>query len=61
MARHECAICRWLRSFEDNSNRTIYICEFDQSDNYLQEVGLCTEDCELDDLRNLYTVVNENG
>lgn len=29
--------------------RTIELCVFDQSDNYLQEVGLCTEDCELDD------------
>lgn len=48
MAKHDCASCRWLHSFQDNSNRAIYICVFDQSNNYLQEVGLCMEDCELD-------------
>ena len=32
----------------DSSNRPIELCVFDQSENYLQEVGYCTEDCELD-------------
>lgn len=38
-----------MHTFIDSSDRTIAICAFDQSENYLQEVGYCTEDCELDD------------
>lgn len=46
---HSCCECKWCYSLEDSGGRTIELCVFDQSDNYLQEVGLCTEDCELDD------------
>ena len=48
MVKHRCCDCKWMRTFTDNSGRTISICVFDQSENYLQEVGYCTEDCELD-------------
>ena len=49
MAKHECCDCKWMHTFTDNSGRSISICIFDQSENYLQEVGYCTEDCELDE------------
>lgn len=49
MAKHNCCECHWCMSIIDSSNRLIEICVFDQSDNYLQEVGLCCEDCELDE------------
>lgn len=47
--KHSCCECKWCHGVEDSSNRWIEICLFDQSDNYLQEVGLCAEDCELED------------
>lgn len=34
-------------TFLDSGEREISICVFDQSENYLQEVGYCA-DCELD-------------
>lgn len=46
--KHNCAECPFMHSFQDNSHRVIDICVFDQSENYLQETGYCTEDCELD-------------
>lgn len=49
MAKHRCCECKWFYTLEDSSNRFIHLCIFDQSENYLQEVGYCTEDCELDD------------
>lgn len=49
MAKHSCSECNWMHTFMDSSQRYIAICIFDQSDSYLQEVGFCTEDCELDD------------
>lgn len=49
MARHNCCDCKWMHSFEDSCGRLLAICVFDQSDSYLQEVGFCTEDCELDE------------
>lgn len=49
MATHKCVNCKWFYALEDSSNRLIYLCIFDQSESYLQEVGYCTEDCELDD------------
>lgn len=49
MKKHKCADCKFMHTFFDSSQRQIAICVFDQSDNYLQEVGYCTEDCELDD------------
>ena len=49
MAKHECCDCKWMHTFTDNSGRSISICIFDQAENYLQEVGYCTEDCELDE------------
>lgn len=47
--KHCCAECRFCHTLVDSSERVIEICVFDQSDNYLQEVGLCTEDCELNE------------
>jgi hypothetical protein len=38
-----------MHVFFDSSYREIGICIFDQSDSYLQEVGYCVEDCELED------------
>lgn len=49
MAMHSCCDCKWCHGFQDSGSRWIEICVFDMSTNYLQEVGLCTEDCELDD------------
>ena len=49
MKKHKCAECKFMHTFLDSSHRVIAICVFDQSDSYLQEVGYCTEDCELDD------------
>ena len=49
MATHKCDECKWMHSFLDSSDRRIAICTFDQSENYLQEVDYCSEDCELDD------------
>ena len=46
--KHNCSECPFMHSFQDNSHRVIDICVFDQSENYLQEVGYCTEDCELE-------------
>lgn len=45
--RHDCANCDFMKSLEDNSGRIIYFCMFDQSDSYLEEVGVCGG-CELD-------------
>lgn len=50
MTRHECYDCKWLHTIIDSSNRPIQLCVFDQSEKYLQEVGDCTEGCELDGL-----------
>lgn len=47
--RHCCADCNFMHVFFDSSYREIGICIFDQSDSYLQEVGYCVEDCELED------------
>lgn len=47
--KHSCCECKWCHGLEDSGGRWIELCVFDQSDNYLQEVGLCSEDCELDD------------
>lgn len=49
MTKHECCKCKWMHTFFDSSDRGIAICVFDQSCNYLQEVGFCSDDCELDD------------
>ena len=49
MKNHKCADCKFMHTFLDSSHREIAICVFDQSDSYLQEVGYCAEDCELDD------------
>lgn len=48
MKKHKCADCKFMHTFLDSSQREIAICVFDQSDNYLQEVDYCDEDCELD-------------
>lgn len=62
MAIYSCADCKWLHEIEDNSKRTTYICVFDLSDNYLQEVVLYTEDCELDDFaEEVYRKNNTGG
>ena len=61
MAKHDCASCRLLRSFQENGDRTIHVCVFDQSENYLQEVLLCSEDCELDDFAEYIYGGEENG
>ena len=49
MAKHDCCDCKWCTSLYDSNHSVIDICVFTQSTNYLQEVGLCSEDCELDD------------
>ena len=51
MARHNCNECKWCYSFFDSNRNVIDICVFTQSENYLQEVDMGTEDwnCELDD------------
>lgn len=49
MKKHKCADCKFMHTFLDSSRRAIAICVFDQCENYLEEVGYCTEDCELDD------------
>lgn len=46
--RHDCADCDFMKFLEDNSGRIIYLCMFDQSDSYLEEVGVCGG-CELDE------------
>ena len=48
MATHRCCECKWMHTFFDSGDRVISICVFDQSENYLQEIGYCGEDCELD-------------
>ena len=59
--KHSCCSCRFLTSIIDNSKRTVFFCAFDQSNYYLQEVGLCTDDCELDDIaEDLWQSENEN-
>lgn len=45
--RHDCANCDFMKFLEDNSGRIFYFCMFDQSDVYLEEVGICGG-CELD-------------
>lgn len=45
---HSCAECHWCRCIEDSAGDTIELCVYRQSDSYLQEVGLCAEDCELE-------------
>lgn len=47
--KRSCCDCKWCYTLIDSGNRAVELCIFDQSDNYLQEVGLCSEDCELDD------------
>lgn len=51
MAKHNCADCKWTHSFFDSRHSVIDICVFIHSENYLQEVDLCSEDenCCLDD------------
>ena len=49
MKKHKCVNCKFMHTFFDSSQREIAICVFDQSDCYLQEIGYCNEDCELDD------------
>ena len=49
MAKHSCCKCKWCHFLLDSSNRNVEICVFDQSDNYLQEVLLGSDDCDLDD------------
>lgn len=46
---HSCAECNWCHSVMDSEGDTEYICVNRQSGSFLQEVGLCSEDCELDD------------
>lgn len=46
---HSCASCLFCESLVDSSGRSVYLCVFDQSDCYLQEVGFWSDDCELDD------------
>lgn len=48
MSLHKCCECKWMHELLDSSDRPILLCVFDQSENYLQEVGHCCEDCELD-------------
>lgn len=48
MATHRCVDCKFMYGFCDSGDRLVHICIFDQSSNYLQEVGYCTGDCELD-------------
>jgi hypothetical protein len=48
MAKHSCYECKWCSSLFDSNHSVIDICVFAQSENYLQEVLLGTEDCELD-------------
>lgn len=47
---HKCSECKFMHTFFVNADRAISICIFDQAPSYLQEVGYCTEDCELDDI-----------
>lgn len=51
MARHNCNECKWCYSLFDSNHNVVDICVFTQSENYLQEVDMGTEDwnCELDD------------
>lgn len=60
MATHKCVDCKWLYTLTDSSSRTIHLCIYDQSENYLQEVGYCTQDCELDGFAEEFWV-EENG
>ena len=48
MAKHNCWECKWCHCLLDSGNRNVEICVFDQSENYLQEVLLGSEDCELE-------------
>lgn len=47
--KHSCGECHWMHTFADSEGRQIAFCVFTESPSYLQEVGECTEDCELDD------------
>jgi hypothetical protein len=47
MTKHDCVDYDYMKFLEDNSGRIIYFCMFDQSDSYLEEVGVCCG-CELD-------------
>ena len=51
MAKHNCSDCKWCQSLFDSRYCVIDICVFVQSENYLQEVDVCSEDenCYLDD------------
>lgn len=49
MFDHKCCECKFMHTFQDSGNRTVAVCAFDQSMYYLEEVGFCTDDCELDD------------
>lgn len=46
---HSCAECNWCHSLTDSEGDIVHICVNRYSDNFLQEVGLCSEGCELDD------------
>lgn len=46
---HSCANCNWCHTIVDSEGDTEYICVNRYSDCFLQEIGLCSEDCELDD------------
>lgn len=46
---HSCSECHWCNPITDSENEVEYICANRYSDCFLQEVGLCLEDCELDD------------
>ena len=48
MAKHSCYECKWCHFLLDSGNRGVEICVFTQSENYLQEVLLGADDCELD-------------
>ena len=62
MAKHSCYECRWCHYLLDSSNRNVEICVFDQSDNYLQEVLLGSDDCELEGYaEELWKAENEEG
>lgn len=48
MAKHSCYECNWCHYLLDRANRNVHICVFDQSENYLQEILLGADDCELE-------------
>lgn len=44
-----CSECHWCHSVEDSEGDAVEICVNRHSENYLLEVGIFSEDCELDD------------